>query len=527
LINKLTRNLPFLGSSETDSGDLESRDINGEKRLEKILETVDINIDEVEDVINIELFIDKLNLIMILKTEIEEWKREDSSYDIEIIGKLFEKFNTMMFKIRDIHKELGDEINTNTIPKHSDELTMKELGIFKNEFNILSKPRKNNTQEKKKDLLLFFYILLNESYEKDYNSSMIDEFGEPDYINDKIDKITKDSNANKHFRNQYLDKLLGFLKESRKVLKNKLESKDLKQTALKFNYEYTQTVIGKRKTDKIQTFVLKLSNEISEMKHNQVKVNVTSKNAIIVTTQTITSTGDYNYTTNQTIEDTISNIDEHIRIKIVKNFKRILRNPKKLKSQEYKIYAEYKNTKLKDNQPKVLNDSILKNNTLNNDLYKSTDENDIILVNSYLSSINDILNSLRNGNSIQVLSKLITKYNSTIANSEKKAKFLEFITVTVVKYYEETEIDISGNKLNDRQAEDAEEEALRIKDIYQNTEDREMLNRNQGASKTRKVGGVQTLVNEVENEGSGNAASSEYFDARSNAISDGDSSTPE
>jgi len=519
LINKLTRNLPFLGSSETDSEDLESRDINGKNRLEKILETVDINIDEVEDVLNIELFIDKLNLIMILKTEIDEWKREDSSYDIEIIGELFKKFNTMMFKIRDIHKELGDEINTKTIPKHSDELTMKELGnLIKNEFNILSKPRKTNTQKKKKDFLLFFYILLNESYEKDYNSSMIDEYGEPEYINDKIDQITEDSNANKHFRNQYLDKLLGFLKESRKVLKKKLESKDLKQTALKFKYEYTQTVIGKRKTDKIQTFVLKLSNEISEMKHNQVKVNVTSKNAIIVTTQTITSTGNDNvtgdYTTNQTIEDTISNIDEHIRIKIVKNFKRILRNPKKLKSQEYK------NTKLKDNQPKVLNDSILKNNTLNNDLYKSTDENDIILVNSYLSSINDILNSLRNGNSIQVLSKLITKYNSTIENSEKQAKFLEFITVTVVNYYEETEIDISGNKLNDIQAEDAESEARRIKDIYQSPVDKEMLNRNQGASKTRKVGGVQTLVNEVENEGSGNANSSDYFQAQANAITD-------
>jgi hypothetical protein len=316
------------------------------------------------------------------------------------------------------------------------------------------------------------------------------------------------------------------LKESRKVLKNKLESKDLKQTALKFNYEYIQTVIGKRKTDKIQTFVLKLSNEIFEMKHNPVKVNVTSKNAILVTTQTITSTGNDNvigdYTTNQNIEDTISNIDEHIRIKIVKNFKRILRNPKKLKSEEYKIYAEYKNTKLKDNQPKVLNDSILKNNRLNNDLYKSTDENDIILVNSYLSSINDILNSLRNGNSIQVLSKLITKYNSTIENSEKQAKFLEFITVTVVNYYEETEIDISGNKLNDIQAEDAESEARRIKDIFQSPEDKEMLTRNQGASKTRNVGGVQTLVNEVENEGSGEADSNEYFNARSNAITDGD-----
>lgn len=513
LINKLTRNLSFLGSSETDSEDLESSDINGKKRLEKILETVDINIDDVEDVLNIELFIDKLNLIMILNTEIDEWKMKDYTYDIEIIRELFEKVNTMMFKVRDIHKELGDEINTKTIPKHSDELTMTELGnLIKNEFNILSKPRKTNTQKKKKDFLLFFYILLNESYEKDYNSSMIDEYGEPEYINDKIDQITEDSNANEHFRNQYLDKLLGFLKESRKVLKKKLESKDLKQTALKFNYEYTQTVIGKRKTDKIQTFVLKLSNEISEMKHNQVKVNVTSKNAIIVTTQTITSTGndnvtgDYNYTTNQTLEDTISNIDEHIRIKIVKNFKRILRNPKKLKSQEYK------NTKLKDNQPKVLNDSILKNNTLNNDLYKSTDENDIILVNSYLSSINDILNSLRNGNSIQVLSKLITKYNSTIENSEKQAKFLEFITVTVVNYYEETEIDISGNKLNDIQAEDAESEARIIKDIFQSPVDKEMLTRNQGASKTRKVGGVQTLVNE----GSGNADSSDYSQAPKN-----------
>jgi hypothetical protein len=159
-------------------------------------------------------------------------------------------------------------------------------------------------------------------------------------------------------------------------------------------------------------------------------------------------------------------------------------------------------------------------------LYKSTDENDIIRENSYLSSINDILNSLRNGNSIKVLSKLITKYNSTTTNSEKQDKFLEFITVTVVNYYKETEIDISGNKLNDIQAEDAEEEARRIKDISQNTIDREMLNRNQGASKTRNVGGVQTLVNEVENEGSGNADSSEYFDARKRET-DGDSSTPE
>ena len=398
LINKLTRNLSFLGSSETDSEDLESSDINGKKRLEKILKTVDINIDDVEDVLNIELFIDKLNLIMILETEIEEWKIEDSKYDIKIMLKLFEKVNTMMFKIRDIHQELGDEMNTETIPKNSDEL----LGNFKNQFNELSKKKRKKTTATKEDWVLLFYILLNESYEKDYNSSMMKEFGDTGYINQKRKEYP---DAHKHFRNQYLDKLLGFLKESRKVLKNKLESKDLKQTALKFNYEYIQTVIGKRKTDKIQTFVLKLSNEIFEMKHNPVKVNVTSKNAIIVTTQTITSTGNDNvtgdYTTNQTIEDTISNIDEHIRIKIVKNFKRILRNPKKLKSQEYKIYAEYKNTKLKDNQPKVLNESILKNNTLNNDLYKSTDENDIILVNSYLSSINDILNSLRNGNSIK------------------------------------------------------------------------------------------------------------------------------
>ena len=198
-----------------------------------------------------------------------------------------------------------------------------------------------------------------------------------------------------------------------------------------------------------------------------------------------------------------------------------------MKSQEYKIYAEYKNTKLKDNQPKVLNESILKNNTLNNDLYKSTDENDIILENSYLSSINDILNSLRNGNSIKVLSKLITKYNSTTTNSEKQDKFLEFITVTVVNYYKETEIDISGNKLNDIQAGAAEEEARTIKAKYQSDIDREMVIRNQGESRTRKVGGVQTLVNEVENEGSGNADSNQYFDAGSNAISDGDSSTPE
>ena len=534
LINKLTRNLPFLRSSETDSEDVESRDINGEKRLEKILETVDINIDDVEDVLNIELFIDKLNLIMILKTEIDEWKMKDYTYDIEIIRELFEKVNTMMFKVRDIHKELGDEMNTKTIPKHSDELTMKKLGFFKNEFNRLYKMnrrKKNTSQEEKEHWVLFFYILLNESYEKDYNSSMIDEYGEPEYINDKIDQITEDSNANKHFRNQYLDKLLGFLKESRKVLKNKLESKDLKQTALKFNYEYIQTVIGKRKTDKIQTFVLKLSNEIFEMKHNPVKVNVTSKNAIIVTTQTITSTGndnvtgDYNYTTNKTLES-ISKIDEHIRIKIVKNFKRILRNPKKLKSQEYKIYAEYKNTKLKDNQPKVLNESILKNNTLNNDLYKSTDENDIIRENSYLSSINDILNSLRNGNSIKVLSKLITKYNSTTTNSEKQDKFLEFITVTVVNYYKETEIDISGNKLNDIQAGHAEEEARKIKAKYQSDIDREMVIRNQGESRTRKEGGVQTLVNEVENEGSGNADSNQYSGDRERDT-DGDSSTPE
>ena len=527
LINKLTRNLPFLGSSETDSEDLESRDINGKKRLEKILETVDINIDEVEDVLNIELFIDKLNLIMILKTEIEEWKMEDSTYDIEIIR--FDKVKTMLFKIRDIFKELDDEMNTETIPKHSDELTMEKLEKFKKTFNSTTvsykKDRKqNDNSATKEDWVLLFYIVLNESYEKNYNPSMIKDFSRGGYLNQKM---TEYPDAHKHFRNQYLDKLLGFLKESRKVLKNKLESKDLKQTALKFNYEYIQTVIGKRKTDKIQTFVLKLSNEISEMKHNQVKVNVTSKNAIIVTTQTITSTGDYNYTTNQTLESTISNIDEHIRIKIVKNFKRILRNPKKLKSQEYKIYAEYKNTKLKDNQPKVLNESILKNNTLNNDLYKSTDENDIILENSYLSSINDILNSLRNGNSIKILSKLITKYNSTTTNSEKQDKFLEFITVTIVNYYKETEIDISGNKLNDIQAEYAEEEARKIKAKFESDVDREMVIRNQGESRTRKVGGVQTLVNEVENEGSGNADSNQYFDAGSNAISDGDSSTPE
>jgi hypothetical protein len=74
--------------------------------------------------------------------------------------------------------------------------------------------------------------------------------------------------------------------------------------------------------------------------------------------------------------------------------------------------------------------------------------------------------------------------------------------------------------LNDRQAEDAEEEARRIKDIFQSPVDKEMLTRNQGASKTRKVGGVQTLVNEVENEGSGNADSSDYFQAQANAITD-------
>jgi hypothetical protein len=411
---------------------------------------------------------------------------------------------------------------------------MKKLESFKKTFNSTKVSYKKNRKQNdnsatKEDWVLLFYIVLNESYEKNYNSSMIKDFSRGGYINQKMEEYP---DAHKHFRNLYLDKLLGFLKESRKVLKNKLESKDLKQTALKFNYEYIQTVIGKRKTDKIQTFVLKLSNEIFEMKHNPVKVNVTSKNAIIVTTQTITSTGndnvtgDYNYTTNKTLESTISEIDEHIRIKIVKNFKRILRNPKKLKSQEYKIYAEYKNTKLKDNQPKVLNESILKNNTLNNDLCKSTDENDIIRENSYLSSINDILNSLRNGNSIKVLSKLITKYNSTTTNSEKQDKFLEFITVTVVNYYKETEIDISGNKLNDIQAELAEEEALNIKDISQNTIDREMLNRNQGASKTRSVGGVQTLVNEVENEGSGNADSNQYSGDRERDT-DGDSSTPE
>ena len=531
LINKLTRNLPFLRSSETDSEDVESRDINGEKRLEKILETVDINIDEVEDVLNIELFIDKLNLIMILKTEIDEWKMKDYTYDIEIIR--FDKVKTMLFKIRDIHQELGDEMNTETIPKHSDELTMKKLESFKKTFNSTKVSYKKNRKQNdnsatKEDWVLLFYIVLNESYEKNYNSSMIKDFSRGGYINQKMEEYP---DAHKHFRNLYLDKLLGFLKESRKVLKNKLESKDLKQTALKFNYEYIQTVIGKRKTDKIQTFVLKLSNEIFEMKHNPVKVNVTSKNAIIVTTQTITSTGndnvtgDYNYTTNKTLES-ISKIDEHIRIKIVKNFKRILRNPKKLKSQEYKIYAEYKNTKLKDNQPKVLNESILKNNTLNNDLYKSTDENDIIRENSYLSSINDILNSLRNGNSIKVLSKLITKYNSTTTNSEKQDKFLEFITVTVVNYYKETEIDISGNKLNDIQAELAEEEARNIKAKFESDVDREMVIRNQGESRTRKERGVQTLVNEVENEGSGNADSNQYSGDRERDT-DGDSSTPE
>jgi hypothetical protein len=40
--------------------------------------------------------------------------------------------------------------------------------------------------------------------------------------------------------------------------------------------------------------------------------------------------------------------------------------------------------------------------------------------------------------------------------------------------------------------------------------DREMLSRNQGASRTRVVGRVQTLVNEFENEGSANADSNSY-----------------
>jgi hypothetical protein len=521
LINKLTRNLSFLGSSETDSEDLESRDINGEKKLEIILKTVDINIDEVEDVLNIELFIEKLNLIMILKTEIEEWKMEDSTYDIKIIQKLFDKVNDMMFRIREIHAKLGDEMSSATIPKHSDESTMEKLRKFKetfNKFDTKKERKKSNTSASKEEWLLMFYIVLNESYEKDYNPSMLED-------QDIRKRLQEDPGTNKLFRNLYLDKLLGFLKESRKVLKNKIESKDLKKTALKFNYEYPypQTVIGKRKTDKVQTFVLKLSNEISEMKRNPVKVIVTSKNAIRVITQTITSTGNYNYNTNQNLEQTIADIDEHIRIKIVKNFKRILRNPKN--SQESIKHVEYKNTKLKDAQPKVLSYSILRNNNLNNNLYESTDANNITLENPYLSSINGILNSLRNGNSTKVLSELITQYNSTTENPEKKIKFLTFITDTVVNYYKETEIDISGNKLNDRQAEEDEEEALRIKDIFKSPVDKEMLNRNQGASKRRVVGGVQTLENEVENEGRGNADSSDY--SRANAISDEDSSTPE
>ena len=509
LINKLIRNLSFLGSSETDSEDLESRDINGEKRLEIILKTVDINIDEVEDVQNIELFLEKLNLIMILKTEIEEWKMEDSTYDIKIIQGLFDKVNDMMFRIREIHAKIGDGMSSVTIPKHSDESTMEKLSKFKKKFNssdTKKKRKKSNTSASKEDAskeewLLMFYIVLNESYEKDYNPSMLED-------QDIRKRLTEDPGSNKLFRNIYLNKLLGFLKESRKVLKNKIESKDLKKIALKFDYEYPQTVIGKRKTDKVQTFVLKLSNEISEMKRNPVKVNVTSKNAIKVITQTITSTGNYNYNnTNQNLEQTIADIDEHIRIKIVKNFKRILRNPKN--SQESIKHVEYKNTKLKDAQPKVLNYSILRNNNLNNN---------ITLENPYLSSINGILNSLRNGNSKKVLTELITQYNSTTENPEKKTKFLNFITDTVVNYYRETEIDISDNKLNDLQAEDAEKEARRIKDIFKSPVDKEMLTRNQGASKTRVVGGVQTLENEVENEGSGNAASSDYIDAGVNAI---------
>ena len=44
-----------------------------------------------------------------------------------------------------------------------------------------------------------------------------------------------------------------------------------------------------------------------------------------------------------------------------------------------------------------------------------------------------------------------------------------------------------------------------LRHAFQYDIDREMLSRNQGASRTRVVGGVQTLVDEVENEGSANA----------------------
>ena len=49
-----------------------------------------------------------------------------------------------------------------------------------------------------------------------------------------------------------------------------------------------------------------------------------------------------------------------------------------------------------------------------------------------------------------------------------------------------------------------------LRHACQNGIDREMLSRNQGASRTRVVGRVQTLVNEFENEGSANADSNSY-----------------
>jgi len=49
-----------------------------------------------------------------------------------------------------------------------------------------------------------------------------------------------------------------------------------------------------------------------------------------------------------------------------------------------------------------------------------------------------------------------------------------------------------------------------LRQYFQNGIDRGMLSRNQGASRTRVVGRVQTLVNIFENEGSGNSDSNSY-----------------